>query len=145
MQGGGGEQTPETIVGLLTSIFQEVRSQVTTPPLEGKAQDAFEEFQRIKGGLALTQPPTVTSFAANPSTIGAGQSTTLSWTTDNSKIVSIDNGVGVQPSPGSASVTLNQTTTFTATAGGACSDSAPVQVTVTVNDVDVDLARNIPR
>lgn len=142
----GGQQTPEAIVGLLTSIFQEVRSQVTVSLLEGKAQDAFEEFQRIRAGLALTPAPVITSFTASPTNIGSGQSTTLSWTTENSKTVSIDNGIGVQPSPGSTAVTLNQTTTFTATAGGACSNSAPAQVTVTVDDgVDVGLLRDTPR
>ena len=143
----GGEPSTNELVGLLTSIFQEVRGRVTVPALEGKAELAFQEFQRIKAGLALTQPAAVTTFTANPNPIDAGQSTTLSWTTTNSKTVSIDNGIGTQPSPGSIDVTLTATTTFTATATGSCTESPPVQVTVTVNDggVDVELSQSFPR
>lgn len=49
----GTESSTDTIVELLTSIFQQVGSRITAPPLEGKAEAAVTEFQRIKAGLAL--------------------------------------------------------------------------------------------
>jgi len=49
----------------------------------------------------------ITSFTASPSTVSAGTSSTLSWTTGGGSVtsVSIDNGVGSKPANGSASVT----------------------------------------
>lgn len=62
-------------------------------------------------------PPTITSFAANPSTIDLGQSSTLSWDVLGADSVVISNGVGSSTSTlGSAIVTPSSTTTYTITA-----------------------------
>jgi hypothetical protein len=45
---------------------------------------------------AATPAPTAT-FSAAPTSINAGQSSTLTWTTSNATTVSIDNGVGSKP------------------------------------------------
>ncbi len=76
-------------------------------------------------------PPTVSSFAANPSTINAGESSTLTWSTVNATGVTIDNGVGAQPANGSVSVAPTQTTTYTLTATGS-GGTATATTTVTV-------------
>lgn len=96
-------------------------------------------------GPTPTQPvgcpgaPVISSFTANPDTITAGQSTTLSWgpvTNGNSgqlvRSVVINPGLGEVGSPGSRVVSPGSTTTYTLVATG-CGGTAQQQVTVTVN------------
>lgn len=76
--------------------------------------------------------PSIASFTANPSSIAAGDSTTLSWSTINAASVSIDNAIGAQAASGSVSVSPKQTTTYTLTATGiGGSSNAATTVTVT--------------
>src|SRR5438552_6463458 len=49
--------------------------------------------------VTVSSGPTLT-FTASPSTINAGQSTTLTWSTTNATNVSIDNGIGLRPANG---------------------------------------------
>jgi peptidoglycan-associated lipoprotein len=71
------------------------------------------------------------SLTANPSTIQKGQSTTLTWETQNATDVSIDGVGAVQPS-GSKSVTPEDSTTYHLAAKGAGgSQEATARVTVT--------------
>jgi peptidoglycan-associated lipoprotein len=71
------------------------------------------------------------SLTANPNTIEAGQSTTLTWQTTNASDVSIDGIGAVQPN-GSQSVTPGDSTTYHLTAKGAGgSQEATARVTVT--------------
>jgi len=98
-------------------------------------------------GLAAVQPPTavvlpppvlqvcnapaVASFAANPSTIAAGQATTLGWgAVTDADTLTIDQGIG--PVTGPVLVSPLVTTTYTLTATG-CGGTTTSQVTVTVN------------
>jgi hypothetical protein len=78
-------------------------------------------------------PPatTIASFSASPSTISAGQTATLSWTTVDAAWAYID-GIGYVVANGSIQVSPTTTTTYTLRAGG----NGPVEpqtVTVTVN------------
>src|SRR3954454_19384583 len=61
-------------------------------------------------------PAPTATFSAAPTSILAGQSSTLTWSTTNATTVSIDNGVGSKPVSGSASVSPASTTTYTLTA-----------------------------
>ncbi len=72
------------------------------------------------------------SLTANPDSIQQGQSTTLSWQTQNATDVSIDNGIGaVQPS-GSKQVSPADSTTYHLTAKGpGGTTDATARVTVT--------------
>jgi peptidoglycan-associated lipoprotein len=76
--------------------------------------------------------PTIASFAAEPSSIERGQSSTLSWSVSNATSVAIDNSIGtVQPS-GSRRVFPGSSTTYTLTAtgpGGTQTARATVNVT----------------
>ena len=46
--------------------------------------------------VVAAQPiPTISSFAASPASITAGQSTVLAWTTGNASTTSLDNNIGV--------------------------------------------------
>ena len=101
--------------------------------------------------------PTVT-LVAEPNNIQSGDSTTLSWTSQNATDLDLVPGVGNVQAMGSTSVTLKDSTTFTLTAtgpGGTGSATARVTVVVlppaaqrggpVVDDVpfDVQVARNI--
>ena len=86
---------------------------------------------------SVVPPVTADSFAANPSGIDSGQSSTLTWTTSNATSVSIS-GVGAVSADGSTTVWPSATTTYTLTANGT---GGPVtrQVTVTVNPPSVTI------
>ncbi len=76
-------------------------------------------------------PVSVDTFAATSTTITAGESTTLAWTTSNATSVSIDNGVGPQPLNGGITVSPTSTTTYLLIATGAAgTDSSSVTITV---------------
>ncbi len=63
-------------------------------------------------------PPAPTAnISANPATVNAGQSTTLTWQTENATDVSID-GIGKVQANGSQTVTPTDSTTYRLTATG---------------------------
>jgi hypothetical protein len=86
----------------------------------------------VTGSVVAPAPPTIDSFTANPPTIQAGQSSTLSWSVSNATSLNIDNGVGTVASSGSRSVSPAASTTYTLTAtNSAGSVTASLTVTVT--------------
>lgn len=79
--------------------------------------------------VTVLQPPT-SSISASPSTINAGQSTTLSWTSTNATSASIS-GIGSVATSGSMNVSPGSTTTYTLTVNGpAGSHNSSAGVTV---------------
>jgi len=79
----------------------------------------------------VQQPPTITSFAASPSSISvSGQAVTLSWTTQDA-LTTIIEGIGVVPIYGSIVVHPTATTTYTFSAKGT-RDTVTKSVTVTL-------------
>jgi len=77
--------------------------------------------------------PMIASFAAEPSAIERGQSSTLRWATENATDVSISPGIGSVSASGTRQVYPNETTTYTLTAkgpGGTATSTATVTVTV---------------
>lgn len=78
--------------------------------------------------------PVITGFAANPSAITPGQSTTLLWNTTGATSVSINQGIGVVVANGSQSVSPTTTTTYVLTATNS-SGSTTATTTITVNQV----------
>jgi len=76
-------------------------------------------------------PPSPTaSLAANPNVIQAGQSTTLTWQTQNASQITIE-GLGTVSASGSRSVTPDMSTTYTLTAKGpGGTEDANARVTV---------------
>ncbi len=78
-------------------------------------------------------PPAIASFTANPTTITAGQTSTLRWgLVTNATNAVIDPDVGGIATPSSSIVTPARTTTYTLTATG-CGGTVRRQVTITVN------------
>ena len=80
--------------------------------------------------ITVVPPPTATLNVA-PTSIGAGESATLSWTTTDAANISIDNGVGAVAASGAISVSPAATTTYTLTANG-IGGSVTKHVTLTV-------------
>jgi len=92
-------------------------------------------LQAAKDSLELAatkSPPTITSFKAQPPSIEAGQSTTLSWAVSGATSLSISPGVG-SVSGSSVVVRPSATTAYTLTAKNRYgSTTASTTVTVTV-------------
>jgi phosphatidylinositol-3-phosphatase len=83
--------------------------------------------------VTTTGPPPAVTVSAQPSTIVAGASSVLSWTSTNATSVSIA-GVGTFGATGSANVTPTSTATYTAAATGS-GGTATANATVTVTSV----------
>lgn len=79
-----------------------------------------------------TAAPVISTFTATPSSITAGQGTTLAWAISGASTVSIDNNVGDVSSVTAKSVSPAQTTTYKLTAANS-GGAATALVTVTVN------------
>ncbi len=84
---------------------------------------------RVTAGSS--QAALVVRFDATPSSIAAGQSSTLTWVVQGATSVSISNGVGNVATTGSTTVTPTATTTYTLTAVGA-TGNVTATATVTV-------------
>ena len=82
--------------------------------------------------LRVSKIPTPTvGIRANPTTINAGESITLNWTSTNADSVVIDRGVGRVDASGSRTLQPSTTTRYTATAtgrGGTSQNSVAVTV-----------------
>jgi hypothetical protein len=89
-------------------------------------------------------PPVIASFTANPSTITAGQSTTLTWgAVTNATSAIIDPDIGGVPTPSSTVVSPSTTRTYTLTATG-CGGTVKKQVTIVVNPASLPPTRTQP-
>ncbi len=78
------------------------------------------------------QPSPTATLSASPNSIQRGQSTQLSWTTQNATTISIS-GLGTVPASGSRAVSPSESTTYELEAkgpGGSADASARVSVTV---------------
>ena len=91
-----------------------------------------------KVAVTAPQPPQITQFTASPTSLSAGQTTTLTWATLNATSITINPPVpgqddaGPLPTSGSANVPVSQTTTWSLTATGPAGTAGPQTVTVTV-------------
>jgi hypothetical protein len=85
----------------------------------------------VTTGTPASSAPIIVSFTANPTTINAGQSSTLSWQVQNADTVTIT-GLSSVALSGSQAVTPPTTTTYTLTATKG-NQTATAQATVTVN------------
>jgi len=80
--------------------------------------------------IPIVIPPTPTcSMFASPSSILQGQSSTLSWTSENILAVLINNGIGTVPTSGSRVVFPTVTTTYTGTFFITVGVSPPANIT----------------
>jgi len=77
-------------------------------------------------------PATISSFSASKSSIEAGETAVLTWTTANATSVTISPGVGTVAASGSTTVTPAATTTYTLVANSQSGSSVSSTVTITV-------------
>ncbi len=125
---------PSTIEG---TIFTEeemfpMTAAVTTTTMTGSAvAEDLATFTFSLNKSSSDPDPFVLEFAANPSVIRAGETTTLQWTVFNAATVSIDHGIGTKPAAGATSVSPGSTTTFSLT--GVASHGATVTAQTTVH------------
>ena len=100
--------------------------------VSGTVNDSFGDTGAFTAKRSASATPTViNSFTAAPSTVVPGQPAALSWSTTNATSVTIDNGIGAQPSSGSVTVFPTQTTVYTLTATGAAGTQT-AQTTIAV-------------
>ena len=105
-------------------------AQTTTYTLTARGTNGADVVRTVTVTVS-PPPPTVLAFNAQPASVVAGGTTTLSWNTTNATSVSIDNGVGTQSAVGQVTVSPATTTTYVLTATGP-SGSNTAQVTVSV-------------
>ena len=77
-------------------------------------------------------PPTINSFSANKSSIEAGETAILTWTTTNASSVTISPVAGTVAASGSTTVTPTATITYTLVAKGKSGNSVSSTATITV-------------
>jgi len=87
----------------------------------------------VNVSTATVQAPRVISFTGNPTTITAGQSSTLTWNVENATSVDIS-GIGTVQPQGTSQVSPNTTVTYVLTARNQAG-TATANVTITVNPV----------
>jgi hypothetical protein len=80
----------------------------------------------------VVPPARIVSFTAQPATLAAGQSATLTWATENPSGIMIDPGVGRVTPRGIRQVSPAATTTYTLTVGGPNNTKLTSSVTVNV-------------
>jgi hypothetical protein len=102
--------------------------------------------QSVSQTLTITvgaSTPSIIRFTAAPSTIAAGQSSTLSWATTGVTSVTISGISGNLPANGSHSVSPTTTTTYTLTATGADGKTTvTAQVVVTISGSQVPIVNS---
>ncbi len=134
----GASCTPSTLIGAST-IASYGDTGLATSTTYTYAVAAYDTLglasAKSSHASATTQgatPPTISSFVANPTSIFAGQSSTLSWSVSNSTSLSISNGVGSVTNATSTSVSPTASTTYTLTASNTIG-TITAQATVTVS------------
>ena len=88
---------------------------------------------QIIGIEAPVTPTQITFFTAEPATIKRGESTTLTWQTENAESCVIEPGIGTVDPIGYLSVAPTDTTDYKLTAAGA-GDAATATATVTIEN-----------
>lgn len=113
-------------------------SQTTTYSAVATGTGGNSPAQSATVQVAQGVPPTITQFSVNPSTVNSGQTTTLTWTTENATSVTITPTIsvpedsGALPTSASAVVPVSTSTTFSITATGPGGSTGPQTVTVSV-------------
>lgn len=143
--------TNATAVSITPSILQDDQTSVDlsgSAVITPSARTVYTATAKGANNSTATAQATVdilsVNLAASPSTIAAGQSATLTWTSQNATSVSIDQGIGPQAPSGSLTVSPAATTTYTitavngsATATAQATVNAPLSVTLTASPANI--------
>jgi phospholipase C len=114
---------------LPTGSVQVKPAQTTTYTATVTGKDGSTIFAKV---TVTVQQELAVSLSANPKEIGAGQSSTLTWTSQAATSVDLQPGIGPVNLSGSVQVKPAQTTTYTATAKDAAGNTKTATATVTV-------------
>jgi hypothetical protein len=115
-----------TVTGLTSTPVSPTSSTVFTLTASNSAGSVTRSLTVTVAGTAL---PTISSFTASPSTITAGNASSLAWSVSGATSLSVDQGLGTVTGT-STSVSPVVTTAFTLTAANS---AGSVSRTVTVN------------
>src|SRR6202158_5891653 len=148
------QTTNSTSVTITAAAGSTTRAVTTSAQATGTVQDSPTQtttYTAVATGLGGTSspqtanvtvtppaPPQITQFTATPTSVSAGQSTTLTWATTNATSVSVTPSIslsdesGALPTSGSVTTPVATTTTFSLTATGPAGTAGPQLVTVTV-------------
>src|SRR6476646_2380275 len=148
------QATNATSTTITATVGSSTRTLTTSSQLAGSVTDSPSEtttYSAVATGaggnspaesatvqVAQPVPPTITQFSVNPSTVNSGQTTTLTWATENATSVTITPTVsvpedsGALPTSASAVVPVSDTTTCSITATGPGGITGPQTVTVSV-------------
>lgn len=88
--------------------------------------------------VTVTYPPPTVSISADPETIQAGESSTLTWNSTNADSAVIDQGIGSVAANGSVTVSPTETTTYTITVTGP-GGTATASVTVAISPISISI------
>jgi uncharacterized cupredoxin-like copper-binding protein len=128
---------PVTLSGAntATATFAALAGQSYTFKLTVRNTDGLQSSASTTVSTSSPSSVVISQFIANPASIQAGQSSTLTWVVQGATSVTIQPGPGsVNANSGSTSVTPTQTTTYTLTAtgpGGTVNQAVTVQVGAT--------------
>jgi hypothetical protein len=125
----------------ITVTAAAVETVTFAPASQCPASSGQTSVSNSNGGMASAP---VVSFYADYSTITAGQSATLTWTTTNSTSVSLNQGIGAVALSGTKSVTPTSTTAYILTVVGN-GGTVTQTVTVAVGSVAVVSTTTPPR
>jgi hypothetical protein len=125
--------TPSPAVGQASPVVTTVPGETPPSAVEQAPPPASPAPPTPTPPADCPGPPAIASFSANPSTITAGDSSTLSWgPVTNTAHAVIDQGIGEVAEWDSLVVAPATTTTYTLTATG-CGGTTTQQATVIVN------------
>lgn len=96
-----------------------------------------------QGAVPVVQSPSILSFTAAPSSVVAGQPSTLTWSVNGASVIAIDNGVGTVTGATSIPVLPTQTTAYTLTATNSAGAST-AKLTVTVGSLADTQSPTVP-
>ena len=134
-----GERVLEQEITIIVTGEGEPQQPVTQPNQPAQQQQQPQPPSQSQPQSGCAGAPIISTFVASPSSITAGQSTTLSWGGVTNGLsgplvmsVTLEPGFGEVGSPGSRVLKPQQTTTYTLKGTG-CGGTTQKQLTVTVN------------
>lgn len=135
-----GPSVPLTGATTATAQFTATAGQQYSFRLTVRDSFGLSSIARANVSTRSSEPPVITRFSANPGTIRAGQSTTLSWAVRGATEVSID-GIGrVNNESGNVVVSPTQNTTYRLVARNAAGLESVETVSVTVESPAVTIS-----
>lgn len=134
-----GSSTRNVVNGSqLSGSVKDSPTQTTTYTATATGAGGSSSPQTATVQVAANTPPQITQFSANPTSVNAGQTTTLTWATSNATSITITptlpvgDDSGPLPTTGSATIPVSATTMYSITATGPGGNAGPQTLTITI-------------